>query len=598
MSTLKKIACVALALAYGASLFSLAIPYATRDDLFVSPDEHATWAFAQSIAETGVAKSDEARNISLHGMLHPRSTTTVGAAIVPAGFLGMPYIAGLLFFFSPYLAVSTGPIFCILGLCALYGIIRRLGGSQEFALLSVVALAVHPAWWYYSIRSLMPNVPFVALLLIAVWMVLVAIKKENSRTRYFFLFCAGGMFASALAIRPSEWVWIIGGVLGVGCWGCHVVRERRGVGFASRHVGLDPACLSGRQASIAKKLSFCDAIALFLGCGIMIGITLFLHASIYGSPFITGYTVSQPVWEVGGTIAQGAIIPWYEKVFAILFPFGFHERATLKNVWRYVFALYPWMTVVGVGGVGCLVWGVVKKWIGAYRQQTADDRHSQFTVLFCLLPSAVSFLLLTVSLLYLLILYGSWTFFDNPDPSIISLGNSHTRYWLPVFVALAPATAYALLHVKNFSHSFVQRIWMKKIIVALPLVCIVGMTLFSAHLVFTGDDGVLRTREALATFAEKQANILASTPKDAIIIVDRADKYLWPDRAVIVPLRDEKTYRAIPELLATSPLYYFGITFPQSDLAYLHDVVFAQENIIFTPVITLNEETLYAITRE
>lgn len=115
-----------LALMYGASLFSLAIPFATRDGLFVSPDEHATWTFAERIAKTGVAGVEEVRNISLDGFLHPRSTVTVHDTIVPAGFLGITYIAGAFFFISPFLAAFVGPLLCVLGLFALYNIVRFL----------------------------------------------------------------------------------------------------------------------------------------------------------------------------------------------------------------------------------------------------------------------------------------------------------------------------------------------------------------------------------------------------------------------------------------------------------------------------------------
>jgi hypothetical protein len=149
----KKIILCILGAMYAASLFSLAIPFATQNGLFVSPDEHAVWTFAERIATTGVARVSEARNEILNGLLFPRSAVSMGETIVPAGFLGMPYLVGALYSTSPFLAASAGPLFSVLGLAALFFIIKKMGGTKEYALLSVVALALHPAWWYYSIRS-------------------------------------------------------------------------------------------------------------------------------------------------------------------------------------------------------------------------------------------------------------------------------------------------------------------------------------------------------------------------------------------------------------------------------------------------------------
>ncbi len=573
MSLLKKIALATVAFVYGVSLFSLAIPFATRDGLFVSPDEHATWTFAERIAETGIAQVEELRNISLEGFLHPRSTVTVGDAIVPAGFLGLTYLAGVFFFVSPLFAAFVGPIFCILGLIALYRIVRFLGASQEFAAYTTIALAIQPAWWYYSIRSLMPNVPFVALLLVAGWIATIALQQKQTAYRCISWVFAGSLFGCALAIRPSEWVWILGCLLAGVCYLIYAHKD------ALREV-------------LAKRKK--EIVCLVLGVGLVGGLTIMLQSNVYGSPLTTGYTVDQSVWEVGNAITDGISTPWYEKLFAILFPFGIHERATLTNVWRYVIALYPLMTGVGVVGVGVWVWGVVKE-MGDKRRQTTDDRqqmgHGK------LLLSAVCGLL-SLSLAYLLVLYGSWVFYDNPDPSIISLGNSHTRYWLPIFVVLAPAIAYTLLRGKELFGSWSVNDRTKKLAHVFPIAMLVLMSVCSAHLVFLGDDGILHTREALATFVEKRTAILSATPEDAIIIVDRADKYLWPHRAVVVPFRSKETYAKIPELLDAAPLYHFSITLPEEDLAYLHEIIFTGTGITFTPIVTIQEETLYEISRK
>ena len=35
---------------------------------------------------------------------------------------------------------------------------------------------------------------------------------------------------------------------------------------------------------------------------------------------------------------------------------------------------------------------------------------------------------------WLLVVYGSWWFSDNPDPTAITLGSSYVRYFLPLYI--------------------------------------------------------------------------------------------------------------------------------------------------------------------
>lgn len=537
--------------AYAVSLCMLAIPFATQRGIFVSPDEHAVWTFAEQIAKTGVAQTVETRNEALRQLLFPRSAVPMGSVIVPAGFLGMPYLAGALYVISPYLAALAGPMFGMLGLCALYGVARKAGASREYALLTTAALALHPAWWYYSARSLMPNVPFVALLLCGAWLALRTKGVKKGAARAALAAGAGASIALALFLRVSEWIWI----------GAAIV-----------------ALVWNMPLRLYKKeiLSACGGFVLVAGGA------LGLHALVYGSPFTTGYTVYAPAWEVGGAVV-GASVAWYEKVFALVFPFGVHEKATLRNAWNYLVVVFPWMTSVAIIGAAL----VLAHARTALRAMHPSERKNAIAA------GALGVL----ALAYLTVLYGSWTFYDNPDPTVVSLGNSHVRYWLAYAVISAPLIAAALLAARDRVRTWAQSERTTVLANIIPLAALVLMGALSANEVFFADDGIVHTRAALATFVEKRDRILEETPNDAIIIVDRADKYLWPDRAVVVPLRSEKTYANLPALIDTAPLYYFGITLPEEDLTYLQNVTLKDTGITFTPVITLSEETLYVIHR-
>jgi hypothetical protein len=115
----------------------------------------------------------------------------------------------------------------------------------------------------------------------------------------------------------------------------------------------------------------------------------------------------------------------------------------------------------------------------------------------------------------------------------------------------------------------------------------------SAQLVFFGHDGFVPNIAALDTFEFKREAILSSVESDAIVITDRADKYIYPARRVVVPLRSESTYAAIPVMLKIVPVYYFGISLPESDLNYLNEDKLQALGVRIEWVSTLHEESLY-----
>ncbi len=129
------------------------------------------------------------------------------------------------------------------------------------------------------------------------------------------------------------------------------------------------------------------------------------------------------------------------------------------------------------------------------------------------------------------------------------------------------------------------------------VLAVVMMTIMGLHarVVFGGTDGFVATRAAMHTFVEKRAVILDATESDAVLIVDRADKYLFPHRRVIVPLRSDATYAIIPTLLDHAPIYYFGITLPAIDLEHLNEDRFKKDDLEIVHVLTIQEESLYRI---
>ena len=56
---------------------------------------------------------------------------------------------------------------------------------------------------------------------------------------------------------------------------------------------------------------------------------------------------------------------------------------------------------------------------------------------------------LTVSTI-LIFYYGSWKFNDNPDPTRFTIGNSYTRYWLPIYLMMIPLASLAIVYLSRF----------------------------------------------------------------------------------------------------------------------------------------------------
>ncbi len=541
-------------IAYAATLCFLSIPYGIHG-LFVSPDEHATWVFAQEIARTGLPQRIMSipEGFSDIGGFLPRSVTLAGGYAVPVAFLGISYLGGVAYLFFQPLLAHLSPLFGILGCFSLFLLMRSWKYSQEASFFAASSLALHPAWWLYSARPLMPNVPFVSLLLLSAALAGSASPKTTIAVRRFFL--SGIFLGLALTVRLSEWMWILG-LLGASV-----------VGW--------PSWWRVRCKELLVAAVGC--------CGVLVMLAA-LQVKVYGSWFATGYTLHAPlIAEVTGEHVQEQISASSHALSTILFPFGFAPRDALATFFAYGVHVFPAVFTLGLFAC-CVVFILygISVYSGSVPRRDA-------------LMKAGSAVFLAASFGYLLVFYGSWHIVDNPDPQILTLGNSYARYWLPFAVAVAVGigAAYDVLFETLRTHSR----GMQRGVAMLGIVACTVYFATSVRVVFWGHDGLFPSRLALAQMEEKRSYILTQTPEHAMIIVDRADKFVWPDRAIRTPLRDTATYSAIPQLLAQGvPLYYFGITLPEEDVRFLSEEKYRNEGIVFSPRATIYDETLYEIT--
>lgn len=566
---MKKILVAAIAIVYFCTLswLSFGVPH-----VFTSPDENANFTFASTFAATGDLVIKDGVNALLHGALHPRSTVVLGTLTLPGSFVGWPMIVGSIGAITSFAGgmnpaltamLLVTPILVMLALAAWWGIARRLGPSTgsgsssdvRFAWIATALLALHPAFWYYASRGMMHNVPFVCVLIIAVWLVQRKVKSEKEKVGSGIarIGLAGLLVGIALCIRTNEALWVLPLAMLL-VYKCET---------------------SQRAVSTAIRIA-----ALLVGITIpLIGLGA-VNAHLYGSPFATGYTTTTN-YELRTTNDETqalapAAIEVRSSPFEALLPFGFHPRAMVKNVWHYGVALFPWMTVIAVAGMGIVLRASSHHPQPLLRQE--GSRSTWRTLLWVTLGLAT----------WLGVVYGSWSFHDNPDPTAMTIGDSHLRYWLPLFVL---STLFAARAICSFARA--KDVPAGRLYATVPLIAIATL---SSILVFGGDDGLVHTRQVLFASAAKRDGVMAATEDNAIIVVDRADKFLFPYRRVLQPLRSDATYAVLADAEKLAPLYYYGIPFPETDMTYLNDVKLASLGLRIDVVQAIGDETLYRIS--
>ncbi len=511
--------------------------------IHVSPDENANAFFAQQFSQTGRLAVFEPLNIVFNDALHPRSTVSVNGWLVPGGFIGLPVLYGIIIsFFGGWILTFITPLLAITALFAWYGLVKKIY-DREIAVLSSLLLAIMPAWWYYSARSLMPNVPFVAFLIFAGYFLIVRPSKNKRYSEMDFV-VSGTLTGLALFIRPSELIWL--------------------------------ALASAATAVWFRTKFSIRPILLFLG-SMLIALTpmLFLNQATYGSPFTTGYTVPSsnvPDPEIS-SISPASERATISTISKFLFPFGLSKTSTITNVLSYGFGMFWWMAALGFIGFPLLFPTRATESVKRVEQKA----YLSFTA---------------VATVYLIILYGSWTFYDNPDQSQVTMANSHVRYWLPIFVLVTPAVAAAIRWISRRAITPTARM------ISLSALIILCLGLSVRTTFFLSEDGLVNVASTLEASREIHEHVLNLTEPDAVVIVDRADKLFFPDRRVLYPLREESTYALMPRIVLRATLYYYGITLPEKDLAWLNNEKLFGLGLGIDPVETFGIETLYRIEKK
>ncbi len=491
-----------------------------------SPDETANYYFSKLWAETGSLIAQSPIDVPEGVLVRPRSFKVVDNTLRPVSFVGLPLLYGFLARLSsvdilPYLT----PFFAVLGLLAFFGIVRRLFNLPT-AIIGTTLAAFFPVYWYFTAKSMFHNVLFAACGLIACYCGLRALDRlrlaRHQSVSYFpaliWLAVSGLAFGWAIATRTSELLWLIPIALILVIAYFKEIGWYRWLWWASwSWIGMLPA--------------------------------VYWNIILYDHWYGGGYpTMSQSI----ATISQTSLSLFnfhnladkFTVLWQTIFHFGFWPKQSLTMFQHYVIEMFPWLMPLALIGILVFIF---------HRRQWKKDK---WLYLFLWILASV----------FLVLYYGSWTFNDNPDASHFTIGNSYTRYWLPLYLGALPWAAEGLWQLANF-------LFRRRLVKPIVTLAVIGISCWSLHFTAVGsEEGLKFTAERQVADYHLWSEVLSRTEDDSIIITLYQDKLFFPERQVLVGLFDNNVMnRYYGNLLKKWPVYYFSFRFSDDALEYLNN---------------------------
>jgi len=520
--------------------------YYAQPDGFIkwgSPDESSNYNFTKLYAQEGRLEFFEKYNLLSADIMHPRSYRSDQGTIKPVSFLGLILIYGTIAGLTGYKIIPfLTPFFAAIGLIFYFLLIKEVFGRRN-ALISAIFAACLPLI-YYSARSMFHNVLFVVLLMISWYFAVIMARNKKSSldiaTVKFkilkfwpdvYAALAGIFLGLAVIVRSAELIWLMPGWLALWL-------------FNIKKVGL------------IKLLIF----LAFLSVSILPA--LFWNQILYGSYWRGGYDeMNQSILNIAGAgqaiVTSGLIKTGIVKDNLIqiknnLFHFGFSPSQSFRMLYFYFAAMFYWLFWPALFG---FLWLLrrIKKW---------QRRH------FCY------FTVYAIIFFILLFYYGSWDFHDNPDPRSHTIGNSYTRYWLPIYLGAIPLASFFLIKLANLFRQKVLINGCRVLMIAIVLVISLQFVLFGSA------EGLVQSVKKQLASRQDYNRILSLTEPRSVVITQYHDKLLFPERKVIVGLfNDEEMIRQYAILIKYLSVYYYNFTFPEKDYNYLNEKRLAKFNL-------------------
>ncbi len=529
--------------------------YAIHDSDYVkwgSPDESANYFFTKNYALSKKLSVFEPANLIDQEIVRPRSIRSDHGMLRPVSFLGIIIYYG---FIASIIGISAipyiTPFLASLAIIFFFLWIRRLF-SERIALIAATFLASFPVYIYYSVRSMFHNVLFLVFLIFAAYFLSLSLDRKYSIKEKFFKlklrthnylgllwpFLAGLFLGGAISSRTSELIW------------------------------LAPTLFIAylfyfRRLGIRVFLIICGAVLAYLPIA-------YYNQFLFGSFIFGGYgemnnsivQISQASGQFVSSTFSGNLAYFNDLINILkdnIFYFGYHPRQSLNMFNNYVIRMFPFLFFTTAIGGFIFFLGLCK-------------RFKRWRLVYIL----SWFILSSILVLY----YGSWEFFDNPDPSRHTIGNSYTRYWLPIYLLALPLMSLAIVFFSRLlSGCFGRpsllgkydraRLYLNN---GLQALLVASWIAISYLFVFFGSEEGLAIKY-YNHFQEKAeiSKVLEKTEENAIIITQYHDKQLFPERKVVVALFDHSpSNKTLAKLIDYYPIYYYNFFFPKNDFNYLN----------------------------
>ena len=529
---MKKSALIAIAIAVVFGAVFAAFGF-VAPHLWNSPDETAVAYFVKSFLISNRLWVIEPYNMLGPGVVHPRSIAAVGDYLVPAFFYGSIYFFGTLvkLFGESALAWGTPLATALASLCVFF-ILRKMFDAKR-ALIAQILFLADPAVWYFSSRGLFPNVLFLDMAMIG--LAILYLQPWQS-------------FAKGRGVAWLEMM--IDDIVGIFFLGiAFLVRPVEFIWLAPLVIVM---LWFGR-----KKLNALRIITGIIVAGAFIGVFFHDNYSLYGGIFSSGYTV--------GALAPGVAVPavgaasrlpaFLSSPRPFILPFGFHPHAALANMWNYMAAFAWWLPALAA--IGFLL----------TKERTARRRFGRA---------------FWWTAIVLGVYYGSGVFTDS-SVSQWTIGSSYLRYFLPASVLLVPLAAEGVHRMS------IKRRW----VALLTIGVFVALSAWTVY--YRSPESLAPMLATLRHYETVKTAVLKEVPKDGVIVTERDDKIFFPDRKVVIGLRDKAVLDRLP-ILEARGLYYYGITISESELPAINNEL-GSRGLQLGRYKTFGNESLYGITK-
>jgi hypothetical protein len=560
---------------------------------WTSPDETANYIFAKLYAQEGRIYLNEDYNKLVDDIMRPRSVRSDNGVMKPISFLGIILIYGKIASLFSYKVIPfLTPLFASLGLIFYYFLIKRIFGRNN-ALISTLLLAFFPPFFYYSVRSMFHNVLFTVMLVIGANFAYLMVKEGRPWSRfkeskswkfwkaYFYSALAGIFFGFAIMARTSELLW------------------------------LAPVFLFLWLTNI-RQLGFFRLMIFIVFLGIAVSPMLYFNKQLYGAMFSGGYpemnasihtitTASTDLVGAGLSSSMEKVLLSLKSIKETIFHFGYDWEQSKDIFDKYFVQMFSWIFWPALGGL----------FLFFTRLRRSQAKQWYFLIAYLI----ASFILV--------VYYGSWDFHDNPDAEAVTIGNSYTRYWLPVYLGAIPFASLLLMRLTRwvtnilkgkfkddeddteeatgetqlslFLHLYQDhfgRHLLRFLAVGLFAYASIGFVLYGS------EEGLSYTIGKVASAKAEWREVLALTENNSAIVTLYHDKVFFPERKVVVGIFDDKNMNDRYTILAEKlPLYYYNFRYSQDDIDYLNKRRLAPSQLHIEPVKEINDTfALYRLT--